>query len=194
MITAMPDTEAYLKTFMLRDETRVVSLRPMQAGDKIHLLDFFKRIPEEERFYLKENVTSPEVIQDWTANIDFGRVIPIVALDGDRIVADATLHRSRTAARRHVGEIRVVVDPDYREVGLGRRLIRELLDTASELGLHRVTFELVAGQEEPAINAARSVGFKTVAVLPERIRDFRGNNQDLVLLDLSLGDRHQWWY
>ena len=39
----------------------------------------------------------------------------------------------------------MVVDPDYREAGLGRRLIRELLDTVGELGLHRVTFELVAG-------------------------------------------------
>ena len=87
-----------------------------------------------------------------------------------------------------------MVDPDYREVGLGRRLIRELLDTAAELGLHRVTFELVAEREKLAINAARSVGFKQIAVLPERIRDFRGNNQDLVLMDLSLGDRHQWWY
>ena len=194
MITAMPDTEAYPKTVMLRDETRVVSIRPMQAGDKVHLLDFFKRIPEEERFYLKENVTSPEVIQAWTANIDFGRVIPIIALDGDRIVADATLHRSRASARRHVGELRVVVDPDYREVGLGRRLIRELLDTAAELGLHRVTFELVAEREKPAINAARSVGFKLIAVLPERIRDFWGNSQDIVLMDMSLRDRHQWWY
>ena len=190
----MPDTEAYPKTVMLRDETRVVSIRPMQAGDKVHLLDFFKRIPEEERFYLKENVTSPEVIQAWTANIDFGRVIPIIALDGDRIVADATLHRSRASARRHVGELRVVVDPDYREVGLGRRLIRELLDTAAELGLHRVTFELVVGREEPAINAARSVGFKLIAVLPERIRDFWGNNQDLVIMDMSLRGRQQWWY
>ena len=194
MIAAMPDTEAYPKTFMLLDETRVVSVRPLQAGDKVHLLDFFKRIPEEERFYLKENVTSPEVIRAWTANIDFGRVIPIIALDGDRIVADATLHRSRAAARCHVGEIRVVVDPDYREVGLGRRLIRELLDTAAELGLHRVTFELVAGREKPAINAAHSVGFLQVAVLPERIQDFWGNNQDLVLMDMSLIDRHQRWY
>ena len=67
---------------MLLDETRVVFVRPLQAGDKVHLLDFFKRIPEEERFYLKENVTSPEVIQAWTANIDFGRVIPILALTG----------------------------------------------------------------------------------------------------------------
>ena len=53
MITAMPDTEAYPKTVMLRDETRVVSIRAMQTGDKVYLLDFFKRIPEEERFYLK---------------------------------------------------------------------------------------------------------------------------------------------
>ena len=87
-----------------------------------------------------------------------------------------------------------MVDPDYREVGLGRRLIRELLDTAAELGLHRVTFELVAGREKPAINAAHSAGFLQVAVLPERIRDFWGNNQDLVLMDMSLIDRHQRWY
>lgn len=53
MITAMPDTEAYPKTVMLRDETRVVSIRAMQTGDKVYLLDFFKRIPEEERFCLK---------------------------------------------------------------------------------------------------------------------------------------------
>ena len=114
----LPNIEAYPKTILLRDETRV-ELRPLEEADKLRLLQFFERIPEAERFYLKENVTAPEVIKTWTANIDFERVIPIVALAGDRIIADATLHRSRAPARRHIGEFRVVVDPAYREVGLG---------------------------------------------------------------------------
>ena len=114
MITSLPSIEAYPKTILLRDNTQVV-LRPMLGEDKISLLNFFKRVPEEDRYYLKENVASPEVIQAWTTDIDFSRVVPILAVVGREIVADATLHRSRTMARGHVGELRVVVDPPYRK-------------------------------------------------------------------------------
>ncbi len=191
-MATLPNIEAYPKTIMLHDGTPVV-LRPLEPGDKVRLLQFFQRVPEEERHYLKENVTAPEVVHGWTARIDFDRVIPIVALAGDEIVADATLHRSRATARHHVGEMRVVVDPSHRGVGLGRRLIRELLDMAAELGLHKATFELVADREENAIRAATSVGFQQVAILKERVRDFWGNYQDLALLELPLKDRELWW-
>src|SRR3990172_5481988 len=115
-MSLLPNADTYPKTLMLRDGTRV-ELRPLEAGDKIRLLQFFERIPEADRYYLKENVTAPEVIQSWVANIDFEWVIPIVALVEDKIVGDATLHRSRAPARRHIGEIRVVVDPEYRDIG-----------------------------------------------------------------------------
>jgi L-amino acid N-acyltransferase YncA len=191
-MATLPNIQAYPKTIMLNDGTSVV-LRPLEPGDKVSLLQFFERVPEEERHYLKENVTAPEVVHGWTAKIDFDRVVPIVALAGDEIVADATLHRSRAVARRHVGELRLVVDPSHRGVGLGRRLLRELLDIAAELGLHNATFELVADREEMAIRAAISVGFQQVGVLKERIRDFWGNYQDLVQLELPLKDRELWW-
>ena len=116
MTTTIPGIEAYPKTILLRDSTEL-KLRTLIEEDKLRLLDFFRRIPEEERYYLKENVTSPEVIQAWTTNIDFGRVVPIVAFTGNEIVADATLHRSRAMARCHIGEMRVVVEPAYRGGG-----------------------------------------------------------------------------
>ena len=188
----LPNIEAYPKTILLRDETRV-ELRPLEEADKLRLLQFFERIPEAERFYLKENVTAPEVIKTWTANIDFERVIPIVALAGDRIIADATLHRSRAPARRHIGEFRVVVDPAYREVGLGSRIIRELFEIAVELGLYKVSFELVAHREKAAILAAERAGFREVATLKGRIRDLWGNYQDLVVLEMPLKDHEAWW-
>lgn len=193
MTSTVPYIESYPKTTMLRDETQVV-VRPLSGGDKIRLHNFFLRIPEEESYYLKENITSPELIYSWTTNIDFNRVIPIIALAGDEIIADATLHRSRAAARQHIGELRVVVDPAYREVGLGRRLIRELLDIATDLGLKKVFFELVTPQEEAAIVAAGSLGFREVATLKERIRDMWGNYQDLVLMEMSLKEPRPWWF
>ena len=119
MITTLPSTEAYPKTKLLRDNTQVV-LRPMVAEDKISLLYSSKRIPEEERCYLNENVASPEVIQTRTTDIDFSRVVPIVAVVSVEIIADATFHRSWAMARRHVGELRVVVYSLYWGVGLGR--------------------------------------------------------------------------
>ena len=182
----------YPKSVFLRDETQVV-LRPLEEGDKIHLLRFFEQVPEGDRYYLKENVTSPEVIRRWTTDIDFERVIPIVALVGDEIVADATLHRSRAMTRRHLGELRIVVDPRYREKGLGGRLIRELVDIAADLGLYKLTFELVARREAPAIAAAGSEGFIEVATLKDWISDEWGNYQDLVLMELSMKDLERWW-
>ena len=35
-----------------------VTMRPMMKTDKDALLDFLRRVPEEDRFYLKDDVTS----------------------------------------------------------------------------------------------------------------------------------------
>jgi hypothetical protein len=80
---------------MLLDET-IVTARPLTAGGAA-LGRFFEHIPEDELFYLKEDVTSPGVMAAWAQQIDLERVVPIVAVDdGGSIVADATLHRSRS--------------------------------------------------------------------------------------------------
>jgi L-amino acid N-acyltransferase YncA len=193
MLKTIPNIDTYPKTVLLRDDT-LITLRPLAKEDKARLLEFFMRIPEEDRYYLRENVASPEAIQEWTANIRFDDVIPIIALADDAIVADATLHRSRAPAKRHVAEIRIVVDPEYREVGLGGRLMRELLDIAHELGLDSATMELVEDRELPALIAAESVGFRRVATLTNRVKDTWGNYRDLVLLDVNLDDDSRWWF
>lgn len=176
----------YPISVMLEDDTKAV-LRPLRREDKLGLARLFQRIPEEDRFYLKENVTAPEVIHQWTEHMDFERAIPIVAVVDGCIVADATLHRSRAAARRHVGELRIVVDPDYRGRGLGKRLIHELIELGRALELHKLFFELVDGRERAAIHAAVRAGFQEVAVLKERVKDIYGSFQDLVVLELPLG-------
>ena len=174
----LPTTEAYPKTVTLRYGTKV-DLRPLEKDDQIPLLRFFRRVPEADR-YLKENVTDPEVIRDWTTEIDFDRVIPIVAVLGDEIVADASLPQSRSPARCHVGELRIVVDPAYRGRGLAKKMLAELLDIAARLGLDKTIFEAVEKQQEAAIIAAKKMGFTEGTTLEGRIRDLWGEYQDLV--------------
>ena len=165
-----------------------VTIRPLCPEDKTRLLRFFLRVPEEDRFYLNNAVTAPEVIREFTDHIDLSKAIPLVAVDGDRELADATLHRSRRAARRHVGELRVVVDPEYRGRGLGIRLIHELIQMGRDLNLSKLYFELVDRRERSAVQAALAAGFEEVAVLNGRVRDIYGSMQDLVVMELSLDD------
>ena len=130
--------DTVLRRFPLRatlnDESRVV-IRPLAPDDKAELRNFSLRVPEEDRYYLNNNVTAPEIIREFTDGIDMERVVPLVAEHDGRIIADSTLHRSRRTGRRHIGELRIVVDPDFRGKGLGSRLTHELIE------LRRLVFE-----------------------------------------------------
>ena len=183
------DVPAFLRKFpriATLNDGHQVTIRPLQPDDDTALHEFFLRVPEEDRFYLNNDVTAPEVIEQFTGNISLDVAIPLVAVANDKIVADSTLHRSRRASRRHVGELRIVVDTEYRGRGLGARLIDELIQLGVDLGLERLVFELVDRREMPAIQAAKAAGFEEVAVLEGRVRDMYGIMQDLVILELPL--------
>ena len=188
-ITVLKDSPKELP--WLRGHTRV-AIRPLDTGDAKELLQFFLRVPEEERFYLKEDVTSYQVIERWVQDIDYNRVMPLVALLAGRIVADATLHRHRAGARRHISEIRVVVDPSHRNQGLGTMMVRELVDIAYDNAMDSVIFELIEGEEDNAIQVAERLGFKKIASLPNFVKDLEGKPHQLVVMQLTLDDWLEW--
>jgi L-amino acid N-acyltransferase YncA len=183
---------AYPKELTLRDQTKV-TVKPMTESDGKALLDFFRRIPADERYYLKDDVTSPEVIERWSAGLDYNRTLPLLAWVNGRIVADATLHRTRANARRHVGQLRVTVDAAFRDKGLGTVLLRELVAIANENVLDRVLIEVVADREEAARKAAEAIGFVQVGLLPGHAKDLDGHPRDIVLLEMPLGKWLEWW-
>lgn len=179
----------YPRAIELRDGSQI-TVRPMTAGDADALLAFFKGIPEEDRFFLKDDVTSPQVIRAWADHLDYDRALPLLALADSRIVADATLIRRRGGSRRHIGEIRVVVDPDYRGRGLGVALMRELVEIAHDAGLERVVFELVKDVQDEAIRAAEFLGAFLSGTITDLAKDMHGRSHDVVFLALPLG---KWW-
>ena len=176
--------KGYPKQTTLKDGT-AITLRPLGEGDADALLEMFKRIPQADLAYLREDVTDRKLIDRWVKSVDIERVFPLIAVSGDRIVGDTTLHRSKAGASRHIGEIRIVIDQEYRKKGLGTVMIRELIATASRWGLEKVIAELVS-EEQAAVKAFRNLGFQQVAVLPDFYKAQNGATYDKVVLAYSL--------
>jgi L-amino acid N-acyltransferase YncA len=182
---------AYPKEIALRNNAKVV-IRPLAAGDADALLAFFLSVPEDERYYLKDEVTAPDLIKSWCDNLDYRRVLPLIALEGDRIVGEAVLVRKRGAARSHLAELRIVVSPDYRNHGLGTVMIRELCDIAQDAEFNGILFEVIPDTEKEAYETAQWLGFVRTGTIEGGARDQHGRLHDVALMVMPLGRYYEW--
>lgn len=180
------------KNIALRDGS-TVAVRPLCQADAGELLSFFERVPEHDRYFLKDNVLSPKVIARWTSEIDYDRALPLVALESGHIVANGVLLRSRYGAFRSVAGIRIVVAADCRQRGLGTALMKELCDIAADAELERVMAEWVVGIQDDAIAASERLGFLRAGTIHELVRDEGGRPHDLAIMTLPLGKWYEWW-
>src|SRR5262245_27023379 len=176
--------DEYPKEIVIKDGTSV-TLRPLEQSDADPLVAFFQRIPANDRWYLRHDVTAPTVVRNWTAEINYERVIPIVALCDGQIIGDATLHRHRHGSSVHVGEVRLVIDPAVRAKRLGTWMILDIIQLATRLGLEKLVAE-IASKETAALRAFRHLDFVREAVIPELHKDADGNPYDLVIVVKNL--------
>lgn len=142
----------------LRDGRRVL-LRPFTEGDTRALAEFFHRLPLEVRRFAWDRIDDPAVVETWGRNIDYGKVFPLLAMDGPRIVADATLHRHESGPLRLVGRIKWLCDPEWRNVGLSTAIITQFISIARDNGLRHLSTLLISDLESRAIQVLSDLGF-----------------------------------
>jgi RimJ/RimL family protein N-acetyltransferase len=176
----MIDPKRYPKEIVLRSGARLV-LRPMVRDDVDRLWEFFQRVPPADKMFFRQDVDRKEVVQGWADALDYESVLPILALDGDRVVADATLHRQKTGWMRRVGAVRVQIAPEYRHMGLGTAMIRELRTLGGKADLGSLMAEIIE-EQAAAIRAMEKLGFERVAVLRNFVTDPKGHPHNLVIL------------
>jgi ribosomal protein S18 acetylase RimI-like enzyme len=153
-----------------------MEFRPIEPGDEPALKRFFAHIPEADRTFLKEDIDDAEVIAAW-ARPGTARVI---AVDGGQVVGSVAvvpLHGWSS----HVGEIRLVVDPEHRGRGIGRGLARQAVREAVNLGLAKLVVEVISDQTA-LIGMFRTLGFEPEALLANHVRDRSGEVRDLMVL------------
>src|SRR3954469_17009464 len=160
-----------------------MEFRPIAAADEPALQRFFARIPEADRTFLKEDVDDLAVIAAWARP---GAARTIAVEDGEVLgsVAVVPLHGWSS----HVGEVRLVVDPDHRGRGLGRALARHAVLDALDLRLSKLVVDVIADQTA-LIGMFRSLGFEPEALLTDHVRDRSGAVRDLMVLANSVDEQ-----
>ena len=176
--------ESYPKSTAVRGGSKL-SLRPLGRADYKAFHEFFCAVPETERLLFKHRVTDESVIRGWCEHLDYGRILPIVALDGDTIAADASLHQQLGGWKRHIGRISIFVHPKYRGRGLAEMMVRELIDIAKDLGLERLEAEFM-GDQKAALHLFARLGFNELLVLKDYVKDMQALTHDYVLMGRSL--------
>lgn len=174
--------KGYPKTETLPDDSLVV-LRPMASGDEDRVKAFYRELPEEDRLFLRDDVTRDEVVDRWFAELNYERVLPILALteDGSEVLACATLHRYPQGWQRHVGEIRMVVTRSYQRRGLGTLMARTIVTEALKAGLDKLVAAMMT-EQKGARRAFSRLGFIPEATLKDHVLDLKGYTHDLLIM------------
>ncbi len=161
-----------------------MEIRTPTPDDLDPLLDFFERVPESERTFFKEHVLDRSTVEGWVTT-DRGR--RGLAFDEDGRVVGYVAVVPHSGWSDHVGDVRLVVDPERRTQGLGRALARWALLQAVKCGLTKLTVEVVVEQER-AVAMFGGLGFVAEGLLRDHVRDHDGELRDLVLLSHAVAD------
>jgi RimJ/RimL family protein N-acetyltransferase len=124
------------------------------------------------------------VIESWFENLDYSQVLPLLALFKDRVVGQATLH-FRRGPERHIGEVRIFLAKDFRQRGLGTRMLNTLIDLARRRDIDLLLAEVVADQSR-VIKAFQKLGFELRCTFEDYFMLPDGDTRDVAMLVLRL--------
>jgi GNAT superfamily N-acetyltransferase len=174
----------YPQEVVLRDGRRLL-VRPFTGNDVDPLYEFFMRLPDEIRRFAWGRIDNRSLVEGWGRDLDYAKVLPLLAWDGHKVVADATLHRRHGSPLRLVGRVKWLIDPEYRGVGLGTALVNDVVDIARADGLRHLTCMLISDSEADAVQTLKNLGFEGYTI-PGYGTDPDGNQHDMIKMVMKL--------
>ncbi|MDB5635627.1 MAG: Protein N-acetyltransferase, RimJ/RimL family [Bradyrhizobium sp.] len=158
-----------------------IEFRIMGPADGAAVLAFAQMLPVHDLLFLPRNISEPKVLAAWIKEIERGSITSLLAVKSARVVGCGTIVRDPHSWSPHVGEIRNVISPDVRGLGVGRALSQETFALALSVGLEKLLVQMTVDQTG-AIAIFEGLGFKAEALLHDHVRDLSGKKHDIVVL------------
>ena len=176
--------EVMKKVVNLKDGTEV-TIRPMRNDDLERSYEFFRELPEEDRKYLRRDVTNLQVVRHRIRSMRAEKVKRLVVTHEDAIVADGALEFEGKGWDRDAVELRLIVSQPFQRKGLGMRMARELYLLAAKKRVE----EIVVRMMQPQIAARRifeRLGFFEDTELRDTMMNLGGERKDLIVMRCNL--------
>lgn len=181
----MPATKKSTYPWTTKIKGRAITLRLMQPSDRDAVLAFAQSLPEEDLQFLPIDISHPKVVDGWMRTVGSGRTTTIVAEENGRLIGMGTLVRSETTWARHLGNMRLLVSPNARGMGLGSMLANEVFTHAQTMGLQKIIAQMAA-DEQGARAVFEKLGFRVEALLTDYVMDRNGRTHDLIVMSYDV--------
>ncbi len=169
---------------------REVLIRELKSDDLDQSYSFFKALPEEDRAYLRVDVTDKKVVEKRIKGIETGNIRRLVAVMDNQIVADGSLELEGSGWKEHIAELRLIVARPFQHLGLGKHLARELYLMAASLKVEEIIVKFMGPQKRPQ-SIFKKLGFHQDAVFEDYVKDIHGQKHDLVMMRCDLNELWQ---
>ncbi|MBI3650370.1 MAG: GNAT family N-acetyltransferase [Acidobacteria bacterium] len=162
-----------------------VTLRLMSPQDGKTMLAFTQSLPEEDLVFLTVDITQPGIVERWANSLQSERMKVVVAEVNGQVVAYGSLTRNEPFWTRHLGEIQIMIVPEYRGRGLGHILANEVHALAQDSGLQKIIARMAADQRS-AVQVFETMGFRVEALLADYVMDRAGKTHDLIVMSYDV--------
>ncbi len=162
-----------------------VMFRSMRTEDKELFANFLRSLPRKDNYFLLVDVHNNQTIQRWMDNVKSGRTIGVLALKDGQMVGYCDLRTNDLPWTRHVGEIRMSVSANHRNLGIGRTLAGKIFAIARARGLQKLWVRMAINQEAAQV-LFHSLGFRAEALLPGFVKNENAQTESLVIMTHDL--------
>jgi L-amino acid N-acyltransferase YncA len=171
---------------ILFDGMKIV-IRELKMQDLSNLLSFYRNLSEEDRRFLRVDVTKKDVVKRRLDRMLNGEIYRIIALKDKEIIADGALELSGEDWRKNQAELRVIVAKSFRRKGLGIFLMKELNDLAVEKDVKLLVIKMMKPQLA-ARKISQRLGFRKKMIIPRYVVDMHGQPHDLLIMTRNVKD------
>lgn len=161
-----------------------LTIRQAIPNDAKALIDFLNQTNDQESGYAYVSTPIINEISKQKVNLEniyeSNNNAVFVALVGEKMVGLVSINGGKASVVDHVGDLGIIVDEDYRDIGLGTILMEEAIYWAKEDSIIKRIELKVQARNERAVHLYEKLGFKNEGTLS---RGAKVNNQ---LLDVYL--------
>lgn len=158
------------REFRLKDGRRVILRTPMWE-DLDDLMELINSLVEEEALIVINRKVTREEEAEWLSehlvNIEKGRAIVVTAEIGGKVIGNSEVTKLG-GNQSHVGILGIIVAKEYRDLGIGMRMLETLIEESRKTGLKLLVLDMLSTNAR-ARHVYEKVGFKEAGRVPKMV-------------------------